>query len=122
MARESWPQGWGIMLTTANGLHLRKVHPPQINPMTPEAQMWTVLRIANRMHNRVCYGWMSEAAKRQRIEEAQYATRERFRDIVKVVLDVTKGKSIEEAMTYWGIRAKLSEDVLRDLEALRPKV
>lgn len=122
VARERWPQGWGVILTTANGLSVRRVFVPTIIPHTPEAQMWTVLRVANRMHNRVCYGPMSDAARRERIEEAQAVTTERFRNVVKVVLDVVKGKLVEEALSYWGIRAKLPEDVLREMEALRPKL
>ena len=120
--RERWPEGWGVILTTTNGLNLRKVHPPQIAPMTPEAQMWTVFRVANRMHNRVCYGKMAERQRAQRLEEAQYTTTGRFRDVVKVVLAIMGGKPADEALRYWGIRAKLPQDVLDQLEALRPKL
>lgn len=117
-----WPKGWGVILFSQEGTTIRKVFPPaRIQPLTHEQQLATVLSIAVRRDNNTRYARLRELQKKIRIEDGQEKMVHRFSSTIRAVRSIMKGKPIEEALHYHGIKTRLPVHVMEDLASLAPK-
>lgn len=119
IVREMWPAGWGVILFSQDGGTIRKVFPSECRTVTSEDQLNVVLSLAIRRDNVTRYERLREMQKRICLADGERKTVSRVADAVRFVKYYLEGVPIEEALRYYGIRAKLPDYVVRELEQLR---
>ncbi len=117
-----WPAGWGVILFSQEGTTIRRVVPPAVHPTTPERQRDVILALAVARDHATRYERLRELQKRVRLEQAERTIAHRFHHVIRVVQEIMKGRTPEEALRYHGIRTSLPPYVMDELRSLRPSV
>ena len=118
---EDWPAEWGVILCSANGTTIRRVRPSRIHPVTMEQQLEVILNLAVARDHVTRHARFRDLAKTQRVAEGERLTVSRVSSAIQFVQAVIQGRPIEEATSYYGIRARLPQHVLDSLLSLAPR-
>lgn len=116
-----WPAGWGVIQFSKNGEHIRKIVPPAaIATVGADQFASVVLALAIARDHVTRYARLRELSRQIRLAEGERKTVARVSNAIAFVRSVMKGKPIEEAASWHGIRTKLPGYILEDLKGIMP--
>lgn len=116
---DDWPAGWGVILFSQEGTTIRKVHPPEIASVAVEQQLNFLTNLAVARDHVTRHARIREFQKTIRISDGERKVVARVASAISAVRDIMKGKSIEQALEYHGIKIKtLPAYVMEDLAEL----
>lgn len=117
---ERWPKGWGVILFSKNGTTVRRTFPSELRPSNFEQRFHVVHNLAVSRDHKTRYERMRQFEKQVRIRQGEEKTLHRIRNVISFVRAITRGTPVERAARSYGIRTRLPEYMVRDLETLCP--
>lgn len=116
----SWPKGWGVILTSADGRRLLRVFPGEWRESPPATQRDVVLAVAVRRDHATRFQRMREVQKKLRVGQIEGKSVTRMTDAIRFVMAVAGGMPVDDARLRC-LRQRdvfLPESVRRELEGL----
>jgi hypothetical protein len=116
LKKEEFPKGWWVLECNDDGKVRKCSQIGNVFNISEENKMWLIYNIAHRRANRTDYQYWRELNKQIRDNQNKRENLRRMSKVIKAILDIVEGKTIEESFLWNGIKCKLSKS---DMDRLK---